>query len=372
MGGYASTWNLEKISLVFRQPSFFESSSVAVSPDGTRIALAGGWEFAEFEWNSGSLRFGTPVAEGQNRLAYTSKGVVSYDKRAMWRNSGDVEHLNINGMNSDGKGLIAGGDWFAQRGNDNRATTLCNARVSANPALRATTYAISPDGNYAVTSDEGKNGSGDVNVSKLSLSEPRLVPVFSQPAKSLKTMRAIFEKSSKVAFVKADGIWLEVAVPSGKSRTVANSAWLESALEFSNDGTFVLTPAGVTRGRGADTKVINFVPSPSDVAGEFAGDAKLAYHDQLALFPTKEGILIWSTTNGHWLGQLKHVVQGMVFTQDKPGEQGRGLVEVFGDTARESLLCESGVRLYPWEVCADRFESPGLLKAALLASSRKQ
>jgi WD40 repeat protein len=299
---YGSIWSLGKNSLVFRQPAFLESTSVAVSPDNESIALSSASESVEIHLESGALRFGAPLP-----------------------------------------------------------STLPNV----NQAQTSTVHAISADGDFAVTS---KEGTGEVSVARSSPTEPRLLPLFRRSAKSLKTVRALFEKSSQTAFVKVDGDWFAVALPTGKAKPVLESLWLEDALEFSSDGSFVLTPTGVTTGRGAESKVVPFVPAPNELANEFIGEAKLAFHGKLALFPTKEGLLVWSTTDGKWLGQLKQVVQGLIFTQDKPGEQGHGLVEVFGDAARESLLCKSGERLYPWAVCSGRFEAPGLLRETLRRS----
>jgi len=368
MGSHASTWEVATGSLLFRVPSLVKGSDgVAVSPDGRRIAVAGSREIAEFDLTNGAIRIGSPVNTDDNILWYTSMGIGNYFDRTIWTADGKIEPRNWSSNTSDVKSLISGGDWYALRGHGARASCLLNTQGPS--FVRADIYAISSDGRYAVTRDEKAGNSANIQVSKLSLNEPRLVPIFAQQVQQPNSVRAIFDRSSTRVFLRIDGIWSDVAISGGDATLVSNGGWLDDALEIWGGGAFVLTPKGVFRRHGSKSNFIAFDPNPSELAKRLSGDIKLALDETVALFPTESGVLLWSTSNGKWLGQLKHVVQGMVFTQDMPSRQGHGLVEIFGDAARENLFCDAGERLYPWEVCADRFESEGLLKEALASNA---
>ena len=374
---YVTVWDLDTQKVVLSLPLPTSSGAIAVSPDGSKIAVAATRQLLELELASGSLRaaqlptddrnavrLSARVVRDRQALGYTSTGISSYGWLA-WYADGRIEGVNAPAAVSFEHGVIAGGDWYAPKDESGHGRRLFRVQSNSSSPIDVTVHALSPDGGFAVTSVTERNGEGRVSVSRLLPNEPHLFPIVTLSCGAVATVRAIFEKSSKAVFVKTNGKWSELALPSGRANSPSDIAWIENAIELSTDGQFALTESGTIWGRGKQARVVTFVPSPRQVASKWEGVPKLALHDHLALFPVQSKILIWSALDGKWVGQLKPVPNALVFTQDLPGNEGSGLIESFGNAAAESLACVLRDRLYPWEICADRFDEQGLLLRSL-------
>ncbi len=336
---------------------------VASSSDRRWLALATADEARSFDLSAGtSYAFGLPPDHAAPAILTDPNGfaLVADDASvSLWRPGAAPTLAPQVQLSAPGWLSYSGGPWLVGQAPGLRGLVALNPRTGTSIQIQGAVRGFSPDGThlaYQVDSDT-------LGLAKLDASTLTVPEVWRRGAGAGQSS-VVFSRDSRTLFfsegaLRAPRVWQQLVLSSLEVRPEARD--LSQAVDFDATGQRWVT-------RDGELRVAS--EAPRQLEGwngrHLGADPRFMADDRLVAANGLDGAWLWSASDRSLLGELIPLARGgVLFTpQPLPDQEEQGsteLVELIGARASERLTCLIKKRLYPWEICADRFEQPGLL-----------
>lgn len=355
-------WNLKRKQREYSLTTLIDRPKAAVDPEGRRLGLAYYRNVAQVEFASRRWEYAhVPSQDRWFQPLYTNQGMVLAPRMWLWPFGGALQEPRGSRVLARGKWL-AGGPWVApasvtpphevwlpDRPNHPVPLGLDGVRLRQ----------LAPRGDHAVVSFVDKERRLRAGVIRLTQSPPRSELLWSQEAAGVE---AVFSRDGRLAYISTKQGWIRVSLPHGKAEAI-EAPWPAVPIQLARDGKRVLLPDGIAIQERGEVLALEGLPERAE--DEPSPLLAFVQDDQLVVGVTEQQIALWNSSDGRIVGQLIPVGSAWAFTRDRIGAEGKGPVELFGDTSEVALLCAAGDRVYPWAVCSDYFVQPGLFSEIL-------
>ena len=352
-------------------PSPGSAIRIASSFDRHWLALATADEARSFDLSAGTtFAFGLPPGHAAPALLAAPDGfavIADHGSVSLWQPSSAptlAPHVQLVAPEAL---TYSGGPWLIGQPLGARGSVALNPRAGTSiPIAGGALMAFAPDGAYLAYQVDGDT----LGLARLDAATGTMTEVWRRGAGAGQS-HVVFSRDGRTLFFSegalgAPRVWKQLVLSSLEVRPEARD--LSEAVDFDASGRRWVTWNGQLRELGAAPRRLE------DVGGYRAENPRFVADDQLVAAGALDGARLWRASDGSFVGELLPLARGgaLFTTRPLPHKEEQGsteLVELMGDRASERLTCILKKRFYPWEVCADRFEQPGLLADRLTRSS---